>query len=132
MIIIIRTIKVRRHSAEKIAFILAAVGLAQFDARDFGDSVPLVGRFQRTGEEGSFLNRLRRQSRIDTRTAQEKEFFHACPISAMNQMVLNLQVFIKEFGWVRIIGLNAADPGGCDEDVFGPGGSIKILDRETI
>ena len=49
--IVAGAVEVRRHGGDEVAAVLAAEGLAELDAGDLGDRVPLVGRLQRAGEQ---------------------------------------------------------------------------------
>jgi hypothetical protein len=53
LIIITRPIQVGRQQADLIKAVLAAQRLAQLDMRDLGDRIPLIGGFQRSGEQAS-------------------------------------------------------------------------------
>ena len=56
---------------------LAAIGLAQLDAGDLGDGIPLVGRLQRPGQQRVFVHRLRRKFGIDAGRAEEQQLLDA-------------------------------------------------------
>jgi hypothetical protein len=60
VVIVAGTVKIGRHRRDEVDAVLAAIGLAELDAGDLGNGVPLVGRFERTGEERIFAYRLRR------------------------------------------------------------------------
>ena len=116
VVIVIQTVEVGGHGADEIAAVLAPAGLAQFDAGDFGDGVPLVGGLERTAQEVFLLQRLRRQLGIDAGTAQEEQLFDPVQIGPMDEIILDLQVLEEELGRAALVGHDAAHPGGGDED----------------
>lgn len=107
IVIVVRPVKIGGHGADKIAAVLAAIGLTHFDAGDLGDGVPFIGRFERAGQEILFLQRLWRKFGINAGTAEEKKFFYAGLEGAMDEVVLDLQVLEKEFGGMAIVGEDA-------------------------
>ena len=51
VIVVSGPVEIGRHEADGIKVVLAAQGLCELDAGDFGDGVPLVGGFKSTGEQ---------------------------------------------------------------------------------
>ena len=51
MVVVVRTIKIRRHHADKVGAILSVQVLAVFQAGDFRQGVSLVGLFQFRGQQ---------------------------------------------------------------------------------
>ena len=94
VIVVIRPVHVGGHGADKVAAVLATVGLAEFDAGDFGDGIPLIGRFQRAGKQIILLQWLGRQLRINAGAAQEEQFDNSGLAGAANQIVLDLKILI--------------------------------------
>src|ERR1022692_1653064 len=101
IIIVIRPIEVGRHHADEIAAVLAAVGLAHFDAGDFGDGVPLIRRFERASQKMLLFDRLGGEFWVNARTSEEQKLFDAGQMRPMDEVVLNLQVLKKESGRLR-------------------------------
>lgn len=56
--IVAGAIEVGGHSADKIAAVLAAIGLGQLDTGDLGDGVPFISRLQGAGKQGALGDRL--------------------------------------------------------------------------
>src|SRR3546814_6483597 len=54
-----RPVEIGRHDRYEVAAILPAIGLAEHQAGDLGDGIPLVGRFERPGQQGGLGDRLR-------------------------------------------------------------------------
>ena len=50
----------------------------------------------------------------------------------MDEMVLDLQVFVEKLGWPRIIRMDSADLRGRDEDIFGLLLRIKAFHRRSV
>ena len=88
--IVVRPVKVRRHRGDEVRAVLAAVGLAEFDARDLGDCVGLVGRLERAGKERALGNRLRRVLRINAGAAEKQKFANPRVVSSAQDIVLEL------------------------------------------
>ena len=132
IVIVVGTVEVGGHGGDEIAAVLAAEGLAKFETGNFGDGIPFVGRLQRAGEKVFLLDRLRGELGVDAGTAQKEQFGHAGPPRAFNEVVLNLEIFQKEFGGLTLVGENAADLGGGDKDVFRFLGGKEILDGGGI
>ncbi len=118
IVIVVRPIHVRRHGADEIAAVLPPIRLAQFDARDFGDGIPLVRRLQFAGEKKFLLQRLRCELGINAGTAEEQKFFNARQLRGVDQIVLNLEIFKKKFRRLRAVRVDAADLGRRDENKF--------------
>lgn len=74
VVVIVWTVEAGGHDADEVASVLSAVGLAHFDAADFGDGVPLIGGFKRAGEESRFRDGGWGKFGVDAGAAQEKEF----------------------------------------------------------
>ena len=118
IVIVIGAIHVGGHGADEIAPVFAAICLAHFDARDFRDGIPLVARFQWAREQGILLHRLRRKFWINAGAAEEQKFFDLRHVRAVDQVILDLKVLVKEFGGVGIVGVNAANFGCGVENIF--------------
>ena len=116
IVVVVRPVQVRGHGADEVAAVLPAVGLAHLDAGDLGDGIPLVGGFQRAGEEVFLLQRLGGELGINAGAAEEEQFLHAGLPGAVDEVVLDLEVFVEELGWLAAVGQDAADFGGGHED----------------
>ena len=119
IVIVIGAIKVSRHDTDVARAVLAVAAFAQLDASDLGDGVGFVGGFERAGEEVVFLNGLGALSRVDAARTQKTQILDAGLKGAVDDVVLDGEVFVDEVGAVGVVGINAADPGGGDEDVVG-------------
>ena len=126
--IIPRPVEIGRHQRDGVEAVLSVIGLAQFKPGDLGDSVPLVGGFQRAGEQIIFFYRLRAVARIDAGGAQKSQFFCAIFIGRLDNMRLDQQIVAQKLNGPRGIGLNAAHHGGGVKDIFRPGVRKKPLD----
>ncbi len=90
------TVEVRRHHADELVPTLARVGLAELDARDLGDRIRVVRRFERAGQERGFIDWLRREFRVDARASEEEKFARAEVVCRFDHVVLDLQIFEQE------------------------------------
>lgn len=119
--IVARAIEIGRHDGDEVAAVLPAVGLAQLDAGDLGDGVPLVGRLQRAGEQRRLGNRLRRQARIDARGTEQHQLLDAGAARGLHDVRLDHQIVVDELGRPRVVGVDAADPRRRQEHRLRPG-----------
>ncbi len=71
---------------------LLEISLAKPYPRDFGDSVGVVRRFQRAGQERRLLDWLWRHFRVNARAAQKEEFLRSEVCCGFNDVVLDTQV----------------------------------------
>ena len=100
----------------KVATVLPAIGMGQLDAGDLGHGVPLVGWLQRTGEQSRFRYRLGRVPRIDARRAYIDQPFDAVAPSRLDDVRGDHHVVVEKFSRGVVIGENAADAGGDQEN----------------
>ena len=59
MIVITRPVEVGWHNGDEICAVLLTKSLYQFNARDFGHRVPLIGRLEWSGKQHVLVHRLR-------------------------------------------------------------------------
>ena len=119
--IVARPVEIGRHDRDEVAAILAAIGLAELDAGDLGDRVPLVGRLERAGQQRLLGDRLRRQTRIDAGGAQQQQLLDAGAPRRLDDVRSGWhQVVVEELGRPRVVGEDAADPRGGEEHRLRP------------
>ena len=118
--IVARTVEVGRHDRDEVAAILPAIGLAELDAGDLGHRIPLVGRLERPGEQRRLGDGLRRQARIDAGRAQQHQLLDAGATRRLDDVALDHQVVVDEFGRPRVVGVDAADARGGEEHRLRP------------
>ena len=118
--IVARAVEVGRHDRDEVAAILPAIGLAELDAGDLGDRIPLVGGLQRAGQQGAFGNGLRRQPRINARGAHQQQLLDLGATRCLDHVRLDHQVVVDELGWPGVVGIDAADPSGGQEHRLWP------------
>jgi len=87
---------------------LKTEGFAQLDPRNFGNCVPLIGGLQRTRQQRIFVHRLWRLPRIDAGRTKEKQLFDVILMRGLNDVRLDHQIVIDEFGRSRVVGVDAA------------------------
>ncbi len=104
-----KAIEIGRHRRDEIAAVLPAVRAAQHDAGDLSDGVPLVGRLERTGEQGILAHRLSCEPRIDAGRAEKQELFDPDLACRLDDVGFDHQIVVKEIGGPCIVGDNAAD-----------------------
>ena len=51
VVIVARTVEIGRHHGNEVGAVLQAIGLAQFDAGDLGDRIPLIARLERARQQ---------------------------------------------------------------------------------
>lgn len=121
MIVVARAVKVSGHDASVIhtvaLSILAVVAFAELDASNLGDCVGLVGGFERVGEQGVFPHRLWSQLGVDAAGTEKEQFLHAIAKGRVDDVSLHHQVLIDEFGWIGVVGVDAAHLRGGQVDL---------------
>ena len=125
-------IEIGGHGGNEVAAVLAAIGLAQFDACYLGDGVPLIGRLQGASEEIVFLEGLGGQFGVDAGATETQQFFHAALESAVDKVGLDHEVVVEKLGRVMVVGPDAADLGGSDDDIIGTVVTIELVHRLLI
>jgi len=112
MIVVAGAIQIGGHGADGVKAILLTIGLAHLDARNFRQSVSIIGWFQRPGEQILFLDGLWAQFRINARRAEKQQLFTAVAVGTVNDIVLDLQILVNEFCRICGIGVDAPHLGG--------------------
>src|SRR5260221_514852 len=95
--IVPRAVQIRRHQTDAPKPILLAVRLRHLDPRDFGDRVPLIRGFERSGEKVFFLERLWSQLRINAGRSKKLKLGYACAVGSVNYVCLDGKVIVNEF-----------------------------------
>ena len=112
VVVVARPIEIGGHQADGVESVLPAQRLAQLEAGDLGDRIPLVGGLERPGEQGFLPNRLLGEFGVDAATAQKQQPSHARAPSALDHVGLDLEVVQQEIGRVGGVGVDAANLGG--------------------
>src|SRR5262249_6950363 len=73
IVMVTDAVEVGRHRRDKIAAMLSAVSATQHDPGDFRDRVPLIGGFERSGQQSIFGHWLRCEPWINARRAEEQK-----------------------------------------------------------
>ncbi len=132
VVVVVGAVHVGGHGGNEIAAVLLVEGFAKFDAGDFGDGVPLVGGFERAGEEVFLLERLGGEFGVDAGAAEEEELFDAAFKSAVDEMVLEGKIFVEEVNGLGAVGEDAADSGRGDDDIFRLFAAVEFTDGGGI
>lgn len=120
MIIIAWAVQIGGHGADRIKAILLAVCLAHLDSRDFRQGVCVVGGFQRSGEQASFLDRLGAHLGVEARRSEKQQLPAVIAAGAVNDVILYLQVLVDKLCGIGGIGMDAAHLGGSKNHNSGP------------
>ncbi len=128
MIIVAGPVKIGRHHRDEIGAMLQPIGLAQFDAGDLGDGVPLIARLQRARKQHVGRHRLRRQPRIDAGRAEIDELLDGAAMRGANGIERDRDIVGEEVGGEGRVGADATDLAGSDEDGIGLGLRHEALD----
>ena len=108
-------IEIGWHGGAEIPLILPGIGLAEFDSRDFGDGVGLVGLLEGAREERIFGDRLGGKLWINAGAPEEEEFGGAEVGGGRDEIVLDLQVLEQKlYGEIGVC-FDPADLGGGDD-----------------
>ena len=116
LVVVARAVEVGGHQADGIEAVLLAQGAAELDAGDLGGGIPLIGGLQRTGEQGLLADRLLGELGIDAAAAKEQQAQAAMPPGAFDHVVLDLEVLEQEIGGLGVVGEDAADFCGGQND----------------
>jgi hypothetical protein len=100
--------------------VLPAVGLAQFEAGNLGDRIPLVGRLERAGQQAVFRHRLRREAGIDAGRAEEQQLRDASAPRRLDHIARDRQIIVQEISGTRVVGVDPARPRGSEQHGLRP------------
>jgi hypothetical protein len=132
IVVVARTVEVGGHGGDEVAAVLAPVGLAELDAGNLGDGVPLVGRLEGAAQQELLLQRLGGHPRVDAGAAEEQQLAHPMPPGRIDDVVLDGQVAEEELAREVVVGLDAADLGRRKEHRLGPLGREERVDGTGI
>jgi len=119
VIVVARAVEIGGHDGKVLGAVLPVIGPAHFNAGNLGQGVGTISGLQRTGEEVVLLDRLGAVARVDATGAEETQILDSGLEGAVDDVVLDSEVFVNEVGAVGVVGVNAADSCGSHEDVVG-------------
>jgi hypothetical protein len=111
---------------------LAVQVFAVFQAGNLGKRVCLIGLFKRGCEQAVLAHRLRCETRIDARRAEEEEFLASVSPCGIDDVHLQHHVVVHEVGQCGFVGYDAADLGCGEEDVFRAFCGEEVVDRLLV
>ena len=117
--VVARPVQVGGHHGDVVGAVLQIERLAHLQARDFGNSIGLVGVLQRSGEQCGLGDGLRGLSWIDAGAAQEEQFLHAVSPTLADDILLDGEILVDEVGAVLQVGHDAAHMGSRQHDILG-------------
>ena len=118
MIVVIRSIKIRRHKGNIISAILLVQKLAVFQAADFGQSISFIGLLQLTRQQAAFLHRLRCQAWINAGRAKKFQLLAAIFPGAMNNIHFQNHVVIHKICQCFAVGHDTANLCCSQKNIF--------------
>src|SRR5262245_6708706 len=118
--IVSRPVEVGGHQADSVETVLAAIGLNQLNACDFGDGIPLIRWLERTRQKGFFRDGLRCEPRVDARRPKELQFFYTVAKGRMNDVHLNRKIVVDETGRQARVRQNSADLCSSEKYILRP------------
>ncbi len=119
VVVVVGAVQVGGHGGHEFCAVLPVVAVAHLDTGDLGQGVRTVGRFQWAGEQAVFLHRLGSCLGIDAGGAQEQQALHVVLPGAVDDVALDDEVVVDELRRVGVVGVDAADAGGGQQDVVG-------------
>ena len=119
MIVVVRSIEIRRHDADVIRTVLSVQKLAVFQSRDLCQRVCFVCFFQLACQQAAFFHGLRRHSRINAGRSEELQLLAAVFPRGMNHVHLEDHVVVHEIRKRVLVGYDSAYLRGCQKYVFG-------------
>lgn len=127
-----RSVEISGHYGNVFGIVLSIVGLAHFDAGDFCHRVGLVGGLKGTREEVFFLDGLGAVARVDAGAPQEEEFFDTREVGIVDDVHFDPEVLVNEIGGEVVVGFDASDFGGGEDDVFRFLGFKELLHSKRV
>ena len=132
VVIVAGAVEVGRHDAAVVAAVLAVVAFAELDAGDLGDGVGFVGGFEYAGKQSIFAHGLRYGLGVDAAGAEEEQLLHVVGVRGLDDVGFDHQVFVDELRRVGVVGVDAADLGSGEVDLFGLFGSKEGVDGSLV
>ena len=97
-----------RLQADGIKAVLQPQRLAELDAGDFGDRIPLIGGLQGPGEQRFLADRLLGELGVDAAATQKQQAPQSGAPGRFDHVGLDLEVVEQEIRGVAVVGLDAA------------------------
>jgi hypothetical protein len=119
IVIIPGAVEVGGHEADVVTAVLMTVGVAEFDARDFGQSIGLVRRLQGTGQQSLFDDRLRGHFGVNTGRTQKQKLGHSVAVRGLDQVGLDHEVIVEKLGAVGVVGVDTPHLCRSDHHIIG-------------
>ncbi len=132
MVIVVGAVEVGGHDGDVVGAVLAVEVFAVLEARDLGEGVGFVGLLELGGEQTALGHGLGSHAGVDARGAEELELPAAVAPGGVDDVHLEHHVVIHEVGEGRLVGLDASDLGGGEEDVFGTLGGEEAVDGPLV
>ncbi len=126
--VVARPVEIGRHGGDEVAAVLAAIGLAELEARDLGDRVPFVGGLQRSRQQRRLRDRLRGQLGIDAARSEKEQLLDPDSVGALHDIGLDHEVLVEELGRPGVVGEDAPDARRREKDRLRPGLPHPALD----
>lgn len=108
IIVIMRSVQICGHTADKVVTILPLIIFTHFKPRDFRDGIRLVRLLQRTRQQRVLRDWLGRHSRINTGAPQKQQFFDVILMTTLDDITLYLHVLIGKLRGRGIVRIDAA------------------------
>ena len=118
--VVVWAVEVGGHGGQVPGAVLAVVAPAHLDPGDLGEGVGAVGGLEGAGEEAGLGHGLGGELGVDAGGAEEEEAVDAGLPRGLDHVGLDDEVVADEVGGVGVVGEDAADPGGGENDVLGP------------
>ena len=112
VVVVTRPIQIGGHQADGIKAVLQPQRLAELDASDLGDRIPLIGGLQGAREERILSDRLLGELGVDAAAAEKQQPPHAAAPGRFNHMGLDIEVLQQKVGRVAAVGRNPTHLGG--------------------
>ena len=132
IVVVARSIEVGRHQRMIDNALVAPQELAELQAGDLRERIPLVRLLQRRGEQCRFGDRLRRHARIDAGGTQKQQPLHARLVGAHHGIHRDERVLVEERGVAGGVRADATDARRADDGHVGLLGRVERADRRRI
>ena len=102
VIVVPGPVEIGGHGADEIATKLMAIGVAHFQAGNFGYGIGLIGALKLSRQQMLFFHGLGSMFWIDARTAQEQQLLNTSAPASLDQIGLHDQVVEQEISRIRL------------------------------
>ena len=118
MVVVVRTVEIRRHYADIIRAVLTVQVFAVFQSGNLRQSVGFIGLFQLGCQQTLFFHGLGGHTRVNARRTQEFQLLAPVLPCRMDHVHLQDHVLVHEVSQGALVRFDAPDFRGGQKDIF--------------